>query len=67
MNTGLFVVGVVLFFQPILIDWAGGASNVVSYILFGLAGVNFLIELTLNVLLSSVIERIISYRVKALA
>lgn len=39
----------------------------VNYILFGLAGVNFLIELTLNVLLSSVIERIISYRVKALA
>ena len=39
----------------------------VNYILFTLAGVNFLIELTLNVLLSSVIERIISYRVKALA
>lgn len=67
VNTGLFLVGVVLFFQPILVDWAGGAANVVNYILFTLAGVNFLIELTLNVLLSSVIERIISYRVKALA
>ena len=67
VNTGLFLVGVVLFFQPILVEWAGGAANVVNYILFTLAGVNFLIELTLNVLLSSIIERIINYRVKALA
>ena len=67
VNTGIFIIGVVLFFQPTLRSWAGDAGmDVVNYILFVLAGLNFVIELTLNILLSSVIERIISYRTKAL-
>ena len=68
VNTGIFIVGVLAFFQPTLLDWAGVAGmDVVNYILFGLAGVNFIIEMVLNIVLSSVIERIINYRVKALA
>lgn len=68
VNTGIFIIGVLAFFQPTLLDWAGVAGmDVVNYILFGLAGVNFIIEMVLNIVLSSVIERIINYRVKALA
>ena len=68
VNTGIFLVGLVLFFQPTLAAWAGDAGmNITSYILFGLTVVNFLVELTLNLVLSGVIERIITYRVKALA
>ncbi len=68
VNTGIFIIGVLAFFQPTLLDWAGAAGmNLVNYIIFGLTGVNFLVELTLNLVLSSVIERIITYRVKALA
>ena len=68
VNTGIFIIGLSVFFQPTLIEWAGLAGqSVVNYILFGLAGVNFLVELTLNLVLSSIIERIINYRVRALA
>ena len=66
VNTGLFIAGVLVFFRSTLEVWAGGA-NIVYFIIFGLCGINFLIEMALNIVLSSVIERIINYRVRALA
>lgn len=68
VNTGIFVVGLIVFFNPTLIEWAGAAGkDVINYILFGLTGVNFVIELVLNLVLSSVIERLIRYRMKGAA
>ena len=58
VNTGIFILGLLLFFRDILAAWAGG-SDVLYYIIFGLTGINFLIELGVNVLLSPVIVRII--------
>ncbi len=57
VNTGLFVVGMFLLFKNTLYAWAGG-TNIVTYILLGLAGVNFLVEFTINIILSPAIVRI---------
>ena len=47
-------------------SWTNGTA-MLPFIIFTLVGFNFLVELTLNIVLSSVIERIINYRVRALA
>ena len=59
VNTGLFVVGMLLFFKDTLASWAGG-SDLLTYIILGLTGVNFLIELGVNMILSPIIVKIIS-------
>ncbi len=58
VNTGIFILGLVLFFKDVLATWAGG-SDLLYYIIFGLTGVNFLVELGVNLVLSPVIVRII--------
>ncbi|MBQ9086230.1 MAG: ECF transporter S component [Clostridia bacterium] len=57
-NTGLFVCGMLLFFMDTLRAWAGG-TDVASYILMGLAGVNFLVEFFINILLTPAIVRVV--------
>ena len=61
VNTGLFTIGAVAVFRPLLEQWAGG-TNLVSYLFLGMIGVNFLIEVGINVLLSPVIVRILKIR-----
>ena len=58
VNTGLFVCGMLLFFVETLQAWAGG-SSMVSYILFGLAGLNFIVEFAINIVLTPAIVRIV--------
>lgn len=63
INTGVFLVGCVLFFmkEP-LTGWAqalGFGDDVVRYMFLGLAGGNFVFELLFNVALSPVIVRLI--------
>lgn len=58
VNTGLFLIGLSTFFYDILVAWAGG-GDLLYYIVFGLVGVNFLIEFALNTVLSPVVVRII--------
>ncbi len=57
INTGLFVLGMLLLFKDILYSWAG-ETDVITYILVGLAGVNFLVEFAINIILSPAIVRI---------
>ena len=57
-NTGLCIVGMLVFFFDTLSGWAGG-QNLLLYIIVGLTGVNFLVELAVNIVLSSGITRII--------
>jgi len=59
VNTGIFLVGMALFFKDVLNVWANG-SDVVTYVLTGLVLINFLPELALNVVLSPVSQRIIN-------
>ncbi len=59
-NTGIFVVGMLLFFKPLLQSWAGG-SNVMVYVITGLCGINFLIEFLVAVVLSPAVAAIDKY------
>ena len=58
VNTGLFILGMLVFFFDTISGWAGG-QNMLLYIIVVLTGVNFLVELGVNVLLAAGIERII--------
>lgn len=58
VNTGLFVSGMLIFFADTFAEMAGG-QNMVAFIVFGLAGINFVIELLVNIVLSSGITQII--------
>ena len=58
VNTSLFVCGMLLFFMDTLYAWAGG-SDIGSYIIFGLAGLNFLVEFIINIILTPAIVRIV--------
>ena len=58
VNTGLFVCGMLLFFRDTLYAWAGG-TEIMTYILLGLAGLNFLVEFLINIILTPAIVRIV--------
>ena len=58
VNTALFVCGMILLFEETLYSWAGG-SNIVSYIIFVLAGLNFIVEFFINIILAPIILRIV--------
>ena len=61
VNTGIFLLGCLLFFLPTVSEWAAGAGfeNVGSYMIFGLVGLNFLVEMLINIVFSPVIFRLI--------
>lgn len=54
VNTGIFTVSMLLFFKDTLTAWANGA-DLVYYVIFGLIGINFIIELVINAVLSPVV------------
>lgn len=58
VNTGLFIVGMLVFFFDTISGWAGG-QDLMLYIIMGLTGINFLVELGVNLLLAAGITRII--------
>lgn len=58
VNTGIFILGLVLFFRPVLSEWSGG-SDMLYYIIFGLTGINFLVELGVNMILCPGIVKIL--------
>ncbi len=58
VNTGIFVLGLSLFFKDILAQWSGG-SDLLYYVIFGLTGINFLVEITVNMVLSPIIIKIL--------
>jgi uncharacterized membrane protein len=66
VNTGIFILGCWLFFMPLITEWAtaAGVENAGLFVLTGVVGVNFFIELAINLVLSTVIVRIIKIAVK---
>ena len=60
VNTGFFILGMLLFFKDTIIGWSAGSANFGSYIIFGLCGINFVVELCVNMLLATAIKTIIS-------
>ena len=67
MNTGIFLVGCKLFFYETIASWgtAAGFENTTAYMFLGLAGINFVIELAVNIFLAPVIVRLIRLGRKA--
>ncbi len=54
LNTGVFLIGARLFFYETVSVWAGGKPTV-YYFLIGLTGINFLVELIINLVFSAAI------------
>ena len=61
VNTGIFLIGCQFFFLETIAEWAAmyGYADAGTYMILGLAGINFLIELAVNLILAPVITRII--------
>lgn len=61
VNTGIFLLGCRVFFMDTITAWgtAAGFPSVGAYMIFGLTGANFLIELGVNLVLSPVCSRLI--------
>jgi uncharacterized membrane protein len=66
VNTGVFLLGCSVFFMDTIKTWALAdyGENVVGYLFLGLAGVNFLVEVAINVLLTPAIVRLLDFRNK---
>ena len=67
VNTGVFLAGCKIFFMEAVASWAAAAgmgANVGAYMIVGLVGINFLIELGTNVILSPIIVRLLKIRSK---
>lgn len=64
VNTGIFCAALALFYHDTLVAWAGG-TDLVFYVITGLVGLNFLLELVINLALSTVIVRVVSARKRA--
>lgn len=63
VNTGIFLLGCLVFFMDTITGWAEAAglgSGVAHYMIFGLVGGNFLVELAINIIFSPIIVRIIN-------
>lgn len=61
VNTGVFLLGCYVFFMDTITAWAAAYNfeNVGAYMIFGLTGINFLIELGVDLVLAPVITRLI--------
>ena len=61
VNTGIFLLGCRLFFYDTIAAWGAGLGfeNATAYMFLGLAGVNFLVELGVNILTAPMIVRLI--------
>lgn len=69
VNTGVFLLGCLLFFMETINGWAAAAgfASAGTYMIVGLVRLNFVFELLVNVILSPVIVRIISIGKKGTA
>lgn len=68
VNTGLFLLGCALFFLDTIREWAAGAGfeSVGTYMITAFVGVNFLVEMAINLVLSSAIVLIVRVGKKTL-
>ena len=62
VNTGLFLLGCLLFFFETVKGWGLGMGfdNTLQYMILGLVGGNFLFELATNIVLSPIVVRILN-------
>lgn len=61
VNTGIFLLGCRLFFFETIRGWAeaAGYESAAAFLFLGLAGINFVVELIINLVLAAVIVQIV--------
>ena len=66
VNTGVFLLGCLTFFMDTIKAWgqAAGYANAGGYMIFGLVGINFIIELAINIVLSPTVVRLLNFKNK---
>lgn len=66
VNTGVFLIGCLLFFMETISSWGAalGFASTGSYMIFGLVGGNFLVEMLINIILAPAIVRLLKIRNK---
>lgn len=66
-NTGLFLLGCLVFFMPTINEWAAGAGfpSAGKFLIVGMVGINFIVELAVNMVLAAVIVQIIKIAKKS--
>lgn len=63
VNTGVFVLGCLLFFMPTINEWAAGNGQEVTYfMIFGLGLINFVAEILMNIIFTPAIVRILKIK-----
>ena len=62
VNTGIFLIGCRIFFYETIKGWAEGAgfASAGAFMIVGLVGTNFLIEMAINIILSPTILRLVN-------
>ena len=69
VNTGIFLLGCRLFFYETIKGWAeaSGFANAGLYMILGLAGTNFLVEMAINLVLATAVVQIVGIARKSSA
>lgn len=67
VNTGVFLLGCVVFFLPTITQWglAAGFADAGSYLIAGMVGLNFLVETAIDLVLSPTVARLVRLGHKA--
>lgn len=62
VNTGIFLIGCRIFFYETIKGWAEGAgfASAGAFMIVGLVGTNFLVEMAINIILSPTILRLVN-------
>ena len=62
VNTGIFLLGCGVFFLDTVTQWGAGMGydNVGVYLIFGMVGINFLVEMGMNIFLSPVVVKLLN-------
>ncbi|MBE6642261.1 MAG: ECF transporter S component [Ruminococcaceae bacterium] len=60
-NTAILSLGIVVFYRELASQWAvaGGFDSIIAYIIFGMCGLNFVLELSINIIFAPVISTVI--------
>lgn len=63
VNTGIFLLGCRLFFFETVASWgaAAGFENAGTYMVVGLVGLNFVVEMAINIVMAPIVLRIIKF------
>ena len=62
-NTGIFIIGMLIFFRDVLSVWSGG-TDLLLYVITGIAGINFIVEFLLNVVVAPILVPPVEHAVK---